>query len=71
MYDTVDLTKLALETDVPWADEKVLDLYKIYKKVLPNVKPKRKNAKKHKYWNTNKYIPETKKKFKGEKQVAV
>lgn len=71
LYDTVDLTKLALETDVPWADEEVLDLYKIYKKVLPNVKPKRKNAKKHKYWNTNKYIPETKNKFKGEQQVAV
>ena len=71
LYDTVDLTKLALETDVPWADEKVLDLYKIYKKVLPSVKPKRKNAKKCIYWNTNKYIPDTKKKFKGDQELVV
>ena len=33
LYDTVDPAKLALETDVPWADIKALDLYKIYKEV--------------------------------------
>jgi len=31
LYDTVDLTKLALETDVPWGDIKTLDLYELYK----------------------------------------
>tara|TARA_B110001454_G_scaffold216444_1_gene239713 strand:+ start:400 stop:1527 length:1128 start_codon:yes stop_codon:yes gene_type:complete len=31
LYDTVDLTKLALETDIPWADNKTLDLYTLYK----------------------------------------
>lgn len=33
LYDTVDPAKLALETDVPWADIKALDLYKMYKQV--------------------------------------
>jgi len=58
-YDPVDLDKLGMELDIPW-NENILDMYKIAKASKP--KPKRKNAKAYKYWNTNKYIPNTIKK---------
>jgi formate dehydrogenase maturation protein FdhE len=58
-YDPMTLEKLGMELDIPWK-ENLTDVYKIAKASKP--KPKRKNAKAHVYWNTNKYIPNTKKK---------
>jgi len=48
LYDTVDPAKLALETDVPWADIKALDLYKIYKVVKKAKAALKRQAKKDK-----------------------
>jgi hypothetical protein len=58
-YDPMTLEKLGMELDIPWK-ENLTNVYKIAKASKP--KPKRKNAKAHVYWNTNKYIPNTKKK---------
>ena len=56
-YDPMTLEKLGMELDIPWKED-LIDTYKIYK--ASNPKPKRKNAKAHVYWNTNKYIPSKK-----------
>tara|TARA_B110000467_G_scaffold18482_1_gene16189 strand:- start:664 stop:1767 length:1104 start_codon:yes stop_codon:yes gene_type:complete len=45
LYDTVDPAKLALETDVPWADIKALDLYKMFKDSKKRKAKLRKEAK--------------------------
>ena len=58
-YDPMTLEKLGMELDIPWKED-LTDMYKIAK--ASNPKRKRKNAKAHIYWNTNKYIPSTKKK---------
>ena len=58
-YDPMTLEKLGMELDIPWKED-LINLYQIAK--ASNPKPKRKNAKAYVYWNTNKYIPNTKKK---------
>ena len=45
LYDTVDPAKLALETDVPWADNVTLDLYKMFKASKKRKAKLRKEAK--------------------------
>ena len=45
LYDTVDPAKLALETDIPWADIITLDLYKMYKASKKNKAKLKKEAK--------------------------